>query len=133
MRLVHKQPVYAEFLKGDNVVFAALVVQFFQLQFQILFQLLHLLDGESLRPLLFRLDDSLRDFVNLFLQYCRLFLPAQRDFFKLRVTDDNGVIVARGDSGAEPLAIVRFKVPLCRNQDICCRIKLQKFACPLFG
>lgn len=37
MRLVYKQSVYAEFLKGDNVVFAALVVQFFQLQFQVLF------------------------------------------------------------------------------------------------
>ena len=56
MRLVHKQSVYAEFLKGDNVVFATLVIQFFQLQFQVLSQLLHLFDGESLRSFLFRLD-----------------------------------------------------------------------------
>ena len=47
MRLVHIEPVYAELLKGHNVVLAGGVVQLLQFGLQILLRALQLLDGKA--------------------------------------------------------------------------------------
>ena len=48
VRLVYIEPVYAELLKGHNIVLAGGVVQLLQLGFQILLRALQLLDGKAL-------------------------------------------------------------------------------------
>ena len=48
MRLVHIQPVYAELLKGNDIILAILGAQLFQLELQLLSGFLQLLDGKAL-------------------------------------------------------------------------------------
>ena len=49
MALINEDTVNTQFLKGDHIVLAALVVQLVDLGLQALFGFLHLLDGELLR------------------------------------------------------------------------------------
>ena len=46
MALVNKEPIHTEFFKGNNIVFAALVIEFLQFQLHSLFRLFKLLNGE---------------------------------------------------------------------------------------
>lgn len=118
MAFVHKQPVNAQLFKGDHIVLARLVVQLFQAYFQRFLGLFHLLDGEVSPSLVFGIRNGRRNIVNLAFNRGNLPFPGQRDTFKLAVANDNGVIVARGNPGAELFAIGRFKVLLGRHQDI---------------
>ena len=51
------------------------------------------------------LGDTLGDFPNLLMQQPLLAFLADGDFLKLRVSDNDGIIVAGGDAGAELLAV----------------------------
>ena len=53
MRLVHKEPIDAQFLKRHNIVFPAGVVQLVELQLNGFLGALHLLDGKPLAVVLF--------------------------------------------------------------------------------
>ena len=131
MRLGHKKPVNAQLLKGDNVVFAVCCPQFFQLLFQIFAVLLHLFHGKTLTAGILQLRNGILDFIDLFLNDAFLPLKGKRNTLKLTVTDDNGIVVACGDAGAEFLTVGRFKVLAPCNQKFCIRIEVQKFCRPL--
>ena len=60
------------------------------------------------------------DFLNLLIKKSLLPLRADGNTLKLAVADDNSVIVAGGDAGAEFLAVVGFKVLLGSDKDVDC-------------
>ena len=58
------------------------------------------------------------DLVDLLLKQTLLTLLADGDLLKLRVSDNNGVIVAGGDAGTELLAVFGFKVLFGGDQQV---------------
>ena len=73
MRLVHKEPIHTQLLKGDHVILSFFRLQLSQPAFQLLSGTLHLLDRELLAPHEFQLLDALGDLLDLLLQ--KTFLP----------------------------------------------------------
>ena len=109
MRLVHKKTVNTQLLKGDNIILAAIGAQLVQLCFQRFPGLFHLLDGEILACVDFQLVDGGKRFINLLLNDTLLPLKGQRNALKLAVPDDDGIVVAGGDTGAEFLRLAVSK------------------------
>ena len=110
MCFVYEQPVYAQLLKGNHIVFALIRAQFFQLGFQRFPGLFHLLDGEILTCVDFQLIDGGKRFINLLLNDTFLPLKGQRDALKLAMPDDDGIVVPGGDAGTEFFAVGSLKV-----------------------
>ena len=131
MRLVHKKAVNAQLLKGDNIILAAVGAQLVQLGFQSLAGALHLFDGEILSGIGFQFIDSQECFHNLILNNALLPLKRKWDSFKLRMTDDNGIVIAGGNAGAELFAVRRFKILAPCNKQFCVRVQMQKLRRPL--
>ena len=131
MRLVHKQPVHTQLLKGDDVILLILGKQLFQPGFQRFARLFQLLNREPLAVLVLGLLDALGDLVDLLLDDALLALGGNRDVLKLAVTDDDRVVIARGDARAELLAVRLFKVLLGRHEDVRAGIQSQELGCPL--
>ena len=67
VRLIHKQPVYTQFFKGNHIILALGGPQFFEFHFQLLAAFLHLLDGKFLPGGMFQLGNAALDLVDLFL------------------------------------------------------------------
>ena len=132
MALINKEPVNAELLKSDRIVFAALVVELGKPCLQGFPGALHLLDRVAFRFLGLGLLNPVQYLLDLALQNGTLALGAHGDFFKLAVADDDGVVVPGGNAAAKLLAVLGFKVFLCRYQDIGRRIELKPFRRPLF-
>ena len=101
MCFVNENAVNAQFLEGHHIVFFLALRQPFQLGFQIFRGFLHLLDGKVAVFLLFRTLDRGNNIVDLILNDGFLPLRGQRDLLRLAVADDDGIIVAGGDPGAE--------------------------------
>ena len=101
MALVHKKPVNAQLFKGNYIVLALIGAQFFQLGFQRFAGLFHLLDGEILACVGFQFVDGGKGFINLLLNDAFLPFKGQWDALKLAVPNDNCIVVAGGDAGAE--------------------------------
>ena len=129
---VHKHSVNTDFFKGNNIVLAFLVIELFYLCFKPTLCLFHLLNRVTLRIFGFCLCNTIQNLIKLILQYGFLPFCRHRYFFKLTMTDNDRIIITRCDTTAEFLAVFHLKIFLCCNKDICRRIKLQKFACPLF-
>ena len=125
MGLVYKQPVNAEFFKCNHIILPALVVQLFQFGVNGFLGAFHLFAGKIVPVALFQFTDTFEDFPLLLAQCGDLTLYTHGDFLKLRMADDDGVIVAGGDASTKPLAIFCFKVLLCRHKDVCGGIELQ--------
>ena len=123
MRLVHKEPIHTQFLKGDHVILPFFRLQLTQTAFQLLTGALHLLDGELLTPHELQLLDALGDLLDLLLQ--KTFLPCLRHgyFLKLAVTDNDRVIVAGSNPGAETAAVILLKILFGCDQDLGRRIQ----------
>ena len=131
MRFVNENTVNAQFLKGDHIVLAALVVQLVDLGLQALLGFLHLFDGEVLGFFSLGIGNPHHDLVDLLLQNGPLALYAHRDLLELRMPDDDGVVVAGGDAPTEFLAVFGFKILAGGDKDVRCRIELQKLSGPL--
>ena len=97
-------------LESDHVIFTALVVELGQPCLQRFPGTLHLLDRVAFRLLRLGLLDSSQDFLNLALQNGLLALHTHGDFLKLRVPDNDSVIVPGGNAAAKLLAVLGFKV-----------------------
>ena len=67
MRLIYKKPVNAQLLKGDNIVFARIGAQLFQLRFQRFAGLFHLFDAEIFACIGFQFFDGGKCFIDLLL------------------------------------------------------------------
>ena len=132
MRFVYKHTVNTQLLKGHNIVFLIVSPQLLQSGLHTALGAFQLLDGEFLTAAFPQLRNAHGDLRNLILQKPLLPLFADGDFLKLAVTDDNRIIVAGGDPGAELFAVFRFKVPLLGHKDIGGGVQPQKFRCPLF-
>ena len=115
MCFVHKETIHTQLLKGHDVIFAALVVELIQLGLQALFGALHLLDGEVVPIAPLQVTDAVQNFPQLFLQDSSLPFQRHGDFLQLGVPDDDGVVVAGGNTPAELLAILGFKILSCRH------------------
>ena len=81
----------------------------------------------------FGIGNTVYDLIQLFLQHRPLTLQTQWDLFKLRVANDNSIVITCGDTGAELFAVAGFKVFFRCNENIGGRIELQKLRRPLFG
>ena len=124
MTLVNKKPVHTKFFKGNNIVLSALVVELFQLLFHGLFRLFKLLNGEIFSTVSLQIHNTVCQFFKLLLKNCPLSFYGHRYFFKLRMTDDYGVIISRSNSTAELFAVLGLKISLCRHKNIRRRIEL---------
>ena len=131
MRLVNEDSVNAQFLKGDHIVLAALVIQLVDLGLQALLGFLHLFDREILCFFSLGFGNAHHDFVDLLFQNGPLALHTHGNLLKLAVADDDGIVVAGGDPSTELLAVLGFKILAGGNEDICRRIELQKLSGPL--
>ena len=129
--LVHKQPVNAQFLKGHHIVLFLALRQPLQLGLQIFLGFFQLLDGKTILFLLLGFPDGLYDLVDLVLNDGLLTLRGEGNLLKLAVPDDNSVIVAGGDPGAELPAAFGLKVLFGGYQHLRAGIKAQKIAAPL--
>ena len=107
-------------------------MQLFQPRLQSLFRALQALDGKAVAACELGILNAIGDFLNLLVKEPFLPLRADGDTLKLAVADDNGVIVAGGDTGAEFLAVVGFKVFLGSDKDVGRRVEPQKLRRPLF-
>ena len=110
MRFVHHQAVHTELFKGHDIVLAALVVELVQLALQLLFHAFHLLDGKVFGACRLEAGCLLHHIVDLLLQVHLLALKGKRDLFKLAVSDDDDIEVARGNAGAEFFSVCLFKI-----------------------
>ena len=100
-------------------------LQFFQAGLQLALGPFQLLDGEAFAAALQFLD-ALGDLPNLLLQQPFLPFRADGDFLKLAVSDDNRVIVAGGDAGAEFFSFPGLEILLGSDKDIGGGIEAQK-------
>ena len=133
MTLVNKEPVHTEFFKGNNIVLAALVVELFQLLLHGLFRLFKLFNGEVFSTISLQIHNTVCQFFKLLLKNCPLSFNGHRDFLKLRMTDNYGVVISRSNSTAELFAVLGLKISLCRHKNIRRRIELQELRRPLLG
>ena len=131
MRLVHIQTVYAQLLKGHNIVLSGAVLELFELGFKAALGALQRLNGEPLRPLAFQLPQSFLHLKDLLRQKPLLTLHGDGYLLKLRVADDNGVVFACGDAGAELLAVLRLEVLFRSHEDVGGGVQPQELARPL--
>ena len=131
--LIHKQSVRAELFKGDNIILFALIVQPLKPCIQRFPRFLKLLDGVVFRIGVLCFLYLEHQLVDLLLEHHSLPFHRQRNAFKLAVTDDDRIVIARRNSRAEFLSVGRLKVLFGCDKDIRAGIELQKVAAPLLG
>ena len=131
--LVYEQPVYAQLLKGNHIVFSVGCPEFLQSRLQSFPGLFHLFDGETFAILGFHLSNGVFDFINLGSQNPLLPFCGHRNFLKLGMPDDDCIVITSSNSCAELLSAGRFKVLFACHQQFCTRIQAQKLVCPLKG
>ena len=127
MTLIHENAVNAQLLKGHHIVLAALVVKLGQSGFQRFSGTLHLFNGIILRMIPLSFPNAVQNTVNLPPQDGLLPLAGHGDFLKLRVSDDDGIIIAGGNPGAELLPVLGFKILFGGNQNIGGWVELEPF------
>jgi len=81
----------------------------------------------------FQLVDGGKRFINLLLNDTLLPLKRKWDSFKLRMTDDDGIVIAGGDAGTEFFAVGGLKVLALCHQQLGIGVEVQKLACPLLS
>ena len=79
----------------------------------------------------FQLVDGGKRFINLLLNDALLPLKGQRNALKLAVPDDDSIVVAGGDTGAEFFAVGCLKVLAPCHQEFGVRVEVQKLRSPL--
>ena len=79
----------------------------------------------------FQLIDGGKRFINLLLNDTLLPLKGQGNAFKLAMPDDDGIVVAGGDAGAEFFAVGSFKILAPCHQQLGIRVEVQKLRSPL--
>ena len=115
MTFVYKQSVHTQLLEGHHVIFPLGGFQLFQPLFQALSGFLHLLDGKPFAYAVLHLRDGSLNLVDLLLDDLLLPLKGEGNLLELRMTDDDRIIVAGGDTGTELLPIGSFKILKIRD------------------
>ena len=125
MRFVNKNTVNTQFLKRDDIILAALVVQLCKFCLDGFFALFHLLNAKAFAIVVLQFFDPVYQLLFLLRQHIDLPLRAHRDFFKLAVADNHSVVIPCGDTTAKPFSSFGFKIFPCRYEDVGRWIKLQ--------
>ena len=133
MAFIYEKPVHAEFLKGYNIVLFRLVVELVEFLLNGFFRAFQLLDREIISSVSFQVCNTVGDFFKLLFKDSSLPFNAHRDFLKLRMPDDDSVVIPGSNSTAEPFTVFGFKVFLRSHQNISGRIELQELRRPLFS
>ena len=131
--LIHKEPVHSQLLKGNDIIFSGCIIQAFQSCLQGFLCFFHLFDCVTLPILRFCRFNRHLDLINLSFDDALLTFPGQWNFLELTMPDDDCIIITCSDPGTEFFPVCRFKIFFRSGKDICSRIKLQKFTCPLPG
>ena len=97
MRLVDEKPVNAEFLKCNDVIFPALVVQLGKPGFNGFPNAFKLLNGVLLASVALCFVDCVNKVVDLPLEHALLTLKAHGYLFKLAMPDNHRIIITSGD------------------------------------
>ena len=119
-------------LKCDDIIFPALIVQLLQFGFKRFPGFLHLfhrITRSFFQSCLFNGDFEI---IDLLLDGGDLPFSGERDLFKLRVADDDCIVISRRYARAELFAVCRLKVLFGGNQDVRPRVEAHEVAAPLF-
>ena len=118
MTLIDKESVYTQLLKGHCIILFGLVVELIELlldRFLCAFQLFY---GEVISTVLFQFRNALRNFIKLLFEDRPLPFNGHRYFLELRMPDNDGIVIAGGNSAAELFAVLGFKVFLRCHQNV---------------
>ena len=130
MGFVNVKTVYAEFFEGNYVVLPVIHALLQYLHFFLELNLLLLIPfyRKTFALASFQLVYPGHNLVNLLLQEGRLTFIAHRYFFKLRITENDRIIIACRDARAKRLTIFRFKILSRSHKNISGRVKLQELS-----
>ena len=116
--LINEKPVHTKFLKGHNIVLFGLIVELIELLLDRFLCALQLFYGEVISTVLFQFRNALRNFIKLLFEDRPLPFNGHRYFLELRMPDNDGIVIAGGNSAAELFAVLGFKVFLRCHQNI---------------
>ena len=116
--LINEKSVYTQLLKGHCIILFGLIVELIELLLDRFLCALQLFYGEVISTVLFQFRNALRYLIKLLFEDRPLPFNAHRDFFKLAVTDNDGIVIAGGNSAAELFAVLGFKVFLRCHQNV---------------
>ena len=126
VRLVHEDPVNAEFLEGQRVVFFMSGGKGFEFGLQTFFRFFQFLHQPPVvRVGVFPFDRL--QFLQLLFEETLLGFLGQRDALEAGVRDDDGIPIAGGDAAEKFFPVLRFKILLARNQNVRARIQHEQF------
>ena len=74
--------------------------------------------GEVISTVLFQFRNALRNFIKLLFEDRPLPFNGHRYFLELRMPDNDGIVIAGGNSAAELFAVLGFKVFLRCHQNV---------------
>ena len=131
MALVNENPVNTELFKVDYRVLTLGIVELVELCFYPFSGFHKLLDRELFALACFHIVNPTLNVIELPFELFPLPFNAHRDFFKLRMSDDNRIVIACGNTGTELFAVSRFKILLPCHKNIGARIQPQILGSPL--
>ena len=115
---IDKESINTQLLKGHCIILFGLVVELIELlldRFLCAFQLFY---GEVISTVLFQFRNALRNFIKLLFEDRPLPFNGHRYFLELRMPDNDGIVIAGGNSAAELFAVLGFKVFLRCHQNV---------------
>ena len=118
MTLIYKQSVHTQLLKGHDIILFGLIVELIELLLDGFLCTLQLLYGEVISTVLLQLRNALRNFIKLLFEDRPLPFNGHWYFLELRMPDNDGIVIAGGNSAAELFAVLGFKVFLRCHQNI---------------
>ena len=116
--LIDKESVYTQLLKGHGIILFRLVVELIELLLDRFLCALQLFYGEVISTVLFQFRNALRNFIKLLFEDRPLPFNGHRYFLELRMPDNDGIVIAGGNSAAELFAVLGFKVFLRCHQNV---------------
>ena len=124
MTLIYKQSVHTQLLKGHDIILFGLIVELIELLLDGFLCTLQLLYGEVISTVLLQLRNALCHLIKLLFEDRPLPFNGHRYFLELRMPDNDGIVIAGGNSAAELFAVLGFKVFLRCHQNVGRRIEL---------
>ena len=115
---IDKESINTQLLKGHCIILFGLVVELIELlldRFLCAFQLFY---GEVISTVLFQFRNALRYLIKLLFEDRPLPFNGHRYFLELRMPDNDGIVIAGGNSAAELFAVLGFKVFLRCHQNV---------------
>ena len=116
--LINEKPVHTQLLKGHCIILFGLVVELIELLLDRFLCALQLFYGEVISTVLFQFRNALRNFIKLLFEDRPLPFNGHRYFLELRMPDNDGIVIAGGNSAAELFAVLGFKVFLRCHQNV---------------